>query len=125
MILDTNALSAFADGDGALKPIVATKPRLYLPVIVLGEYQFGIRFSRQQKSYETWLARHLPDFHVLLVDEHTSTVYADIRTELKAAGTPIPENDIWIAATARQHGFEIASRDTHFEHVRGLRRISW
>ena len=124
-MLDTNALSAFVDGDRALEPLVAARPRLSLPVIVLGEYLFGVRFSRRHKAYEAWLTQHLPDFQVLLVDEHTAVVYAEVRAELKTAGTPIPENDLWIAALARQHGLEIASRDTHFDQVRGLRRINW
>ena len=95
-MLDTNALSAFVDGDSALGPLVAARPRLSLPVIVLGEYLFGVCFSRRHKAYEAWLTQHLPDFQVLLVDEHTAAIYAEVRAELKTAGTPIPENDLWI-----------------------------
>lgn len=125
MMLDTNALSAFADGDRVLEPIVRRQPLLYLPVIALGEYRFGIRFSRSRREYETWLIRHLPEFQLLSVDEPTTSLYAEIRAELKAAGTPIPENDIWISALARQHRMEIITRDAHFEQVRGLKRVSW
>ena len=125
MILDTNALSAFADGDPALQPIVRQQGELYLPVVALGEYLFGIYFSRRREDYERWLTRHLPDFEVLDVDEQTAVFYAEIRAELKTAGTPIPENDIWISALTRQHRLPIASRDRHLDNVRGLKRVAW
>lgn len=124
-MLDTNALSAFADGDAALEPLVAAEPLLYLPIPVLGEYRFGLCFSRQRKNYEAWLVRHLPDFALLVLEEETTHFYAAVRAELKTAGTPIPENDIWIAALTRQHSLTILSRDTHFDYVRGLRRAAW
>ena len=55
----------------------------------------------------------------------TASAYADIRLSLKAAGTPIPVNDTWIAALARQHQLPVLSRDTHFDAVENLERISW
>ncbi len=60
-----------------------------------------------------------------MVDEETADTYAQVRAELRRAGRPIPENDVWIAALARQHGQEVVSRDGHFDSVEGLRRISW
>jgi predicted nucleic acid-binding protein len=62
---------------------------------------------------------------VLLVDEVTAERYADIRAELKRAGRPIPGNDLWIAALARQHKTPLLSRDAHFDFVPGLKRIGW
>jgi tRNA(fMet)-specific endonuclease VapC len=62
---------------------------------------------------------------VLLVDEVSTQHYADIREELRAAATPIPENDLWIAALARQHALRVVSRDAHFDRVTGLQRVSW
>ena len=59
------------------------------------------------------------------LDSATAHLYADIRHELKTAGHPIPENDIWIAALARQHRLPIISRDTHFDAVSGIQRIGW
>ena len=55
----------------------------------------------------------------------TASAYAGIRLSLKAAGTPIPVNDAWIAALARQHQLPVLSRDTHFDAVENLERISW
>jgi tRNA(fMet)-specific endonuclease VapC len=62
---------------------------------------------------------------VFQIDTNTARVYADVRRELKIASRPIPENDIWIAALARQHGLDIVSKDDHFEHVNGVTRFSW
>jgi tRNA(fMet)-specific endonuclease VapC len=62
---------------------------------------------------------------VLAVTSETSRFYADIRHELRLAGQPIPENDLWIAALARQQGLTLLSNDAHFDHVSGLKRISW
>jgi tRNA(fMet)-specific endonuclease VapC len=59
------------------------------------------------------------------VVRETAESYSEIRHELKAAGTPIPTNDLWIAAVARQHRFQIITRDTHFRAVRGLRVLAW
>ncbi len=62
---------------------------------------------------------------VLSVDAETARHYAAIRRELKDAGTPIPENDLWIAALVRQHGLPLLSNDAHFDHVKDLTRVGW
>jgi tRNA(fMet)-specific endonuclease VapC len=62
---------------------------------------------------------------LVAVDADTAGQYADIREELRTAATPIPENDIWIAALCRQHQLPLASRDGHFDKVRGLKRVGW
>ncbi len=125
MILDTNGLSAVADGHAALEPILREAREVALPVIALGEYLYGIRQSRDRHRYERWLAKSIPAFRVLGVDEETADHYAAIRDELKKAGNPIPGNDLWIAALARQHAMPVLSLDRHFDAVRGLRRIKW
>lgn len=125
MILDTNALSAVADGDAALEPLLQRPLKLFVPVIVLGEYRYGIWQSRERKHYEQWLTESLPDYKILDVDEDTTIFYASVRAEIKKAGTPIPSNDVWIAALCRQHGLPLLSRDRHFDSVSGVRRIAW
>jgi tRNA(fMet)-specific endonuclease VapC len=125
VILDTNALSAIADGDAALEPILRHAEEIAVPVTVLGEYRYGIRQSRDRARYEQWLAESVRSYRVLDVDEETAGVYANLRSELKRAGTPIPSNDVWIAALCRQHSFPLLSRDRHFSSVRGIRRIAW
>ena len=125
LILDTNALSAFADGDPALRAVLETEADLAVPVIVVGEYLFGIRHSRHRQLYESWLRTHSRVFTLLPVSVDTAERYAEIRSELKAQGKPIPTNDLWIAACAREHGLGLASRDQHFRLVQDLRVIDW
>ncbi len=125
MILDTNALSALADGDAALGPILQRAAQVAIPVIVLGEFRYGISQSRYRRQYERWLSQYLPALTTLDIDEETTAFYADIRAELKKAGTPIPANDVWIAASCRQHSLPLISRDRHFDAVRGIVRVSW
>jgi predicted nucleic acid-binding protein len=125
VILDTNGLSAMADGDAHLASILRSATLLALPVIVLGEYRYGIRQSRHRRQYEVWLLTVLTGCRVLDVDEKTTELYADIRAELKRIGRPIPGNDLWIAALARQHAFPLLSRDQHFDFVPELKRVAW
>jgi predicted nucleic acid-binding protein len=125
VILDTNGLSAVADGDAALQPILRKAVEVAVPVIVLGEYRYGIQQSRDRQRYEQWLTESVRNYRVLDVDEETSLYYATLRSELKRAGTPIPSNDVWIAALCRQHSFSVLSRDRHFDVVSGIERIDW
>lgn len=123
MILDTNALSAWADGDPAVESSLMVAERLLVPVVVLGEFLFGIRQSRHRGTYEVWLRRRLPSTEIAAVGSATAIRYAEIRLELKRAGRPIPANDLWIAALARQHALPVLSRDTDFDAVPDLERI--
>lgn len=125
MILDTNGLSGVADGAPSLEPLLREASEVAIPVIVLGEYRYGIRHSRDREHYERWLAESIHNYRVLEVDEETAISYAAVRSELRKAGTPIPSNDAWIAALCRQHSLPLLSRDRHFDLVRGLRRIDW
>jgi tRNA(fMet)-specific endonuclease VapC len=125
VILDTNGLSAVADGDAALEPILRTATEVAVPVIVLGEYRYAIQQSRNRQRYEQWLTETIRNYRVLDVDEETAISYATIRTELKRAGTSIPSNDVWIAALCRQHSFSLLSRDRHFDFVGGIERLDW
>ncbi len=125
MILDTNALSAIADGESGAARRFALAAQVAIPVIVLGEYRFGIAKSRHRREYERWLAEMVDISRVLDVDEETAQRYAELRIQLKEAGTPIPSNDAWIAALCRQHTLPILSRDRHFDLIKGLKRLGW
>ena len=125
MILDTNALSAAADDDPALIALLARADEVTIPVIVLGEYRYGIAQSRNRATYENWLAGLLRDCLVLDISEATTHYYAEIVLELKQKGKPIPTNDVWIAALCRQHSHPLLSRDRHFDLVEGNKRIGW
>ena len=125
MILDTNALSAIAEGEAGATRQVSRAGSIAIPVIVLGEYRFGIAQSRRRREYERWLEELLTVCRVLDVNEETAMGYAWIRVQLKDAGTPIPSNDAWIAALCRQHSLPILSRDRHFDLVPDVRRLAW
>jgi tRNA(fMet)-specific endonuclease VapC len=125
VILDTNGLSGVVDGDAGLEPLLRKASQIAIPVIVLGEYRYGISQSRSRQSYERWLTEYLPAFIILDVNEETTISYSAVRTELKKAGTPIPSNDVWIAALCRQHSFPLVSRDRHFDLVAGIQRLNW
>jgi tRNA(fMet)-specific endonuclease VapC len=125
VILDTNGLSAMAEGESAIEPILGKAAQLAIPVIVLGEYRYGVSQSRDRAYYERWLDEYLGKFRILDVDERTPVSYSAIRVELKKAGRPIPSNDIWIAALCRQHSLPLLSRDRHFDAVTGITRVGW
>ena len=125
MILDTNALSAAADDDPAVIAHLARADQVAIPVIVLGEYRYGIAQSRNRAAYANWLKGLLNDCLVLDINEPATRHYAEITLELKRKGTPIPTNDIWIAALCRQHALPLLSRDGHFDLVGGTKRIGW
>lgn len=125
MILDTNALSAWAEGLAAVEVPLRSADRLVVPSVVLGEFWFGIRQSRYRIRYQAWLRSYLPLTEIATVTSATADVYADIRLELKRVGKPIPSNDAWVAALARQHALAVLSNDAHFDLVDGVRRITF
>ena len=126
MILDTNAVSAAVlTGDQTIGEALAGAERHHLPLVVIGEYQFGLLASRRRRRLETLFRRLEADSIVLYADRETADWYAAIRLDLKKNGTPIPENDIWVAALARQYSLEFVSRDAHFDAVDKIKRRSW
>ena len=125
MILDTNAVSALFAGDPALADLLAPSSRHHLPVIVIGEYRFGLLRSRHRDGLGLLLKTLIHESSVLDVDPVTADVYAHVREDLRTRGRPIPENDVWIAALALQHRQPVISRDDHFDSVRHLVRLAW
>lgn len=125
MILDTNAVSAVLSGDAGIAAVLEAAERHHLPVVVIGEYHFGLMRSSARTRLEPLLDTLIRESVVLRVDEATASAYAVVRNELREAGRPIPENDVWIAALARQHDLPVLSRDRHLDAVPGLDRRVW
>jgi len=125
LILDTNAISALADNHAGIGGVIEKLDAIAIPVIVLGEFRFGLRQSKLRLKYENWLDQLVSLCRVLIIDEDTASEYALVREELKSKGQPIPTNDAWIAALARQHSLGVLSRDAHFDVVARLKRLSW
>jgi tRNA(fMet)-specific endonuclease VapC len=123
--LDTNAVSALFDGDEALRSLLSLDERHALPIIVVGEYRYGILRSRHRKRLEALLNSLVSDAEVLVVDDQTTRHYAEVREKLRKRGRALPENDVWIAALALQHQLDLVSRDADFDAVDGLVRRDW
>ena len=125
LVVDTNALSAWLDGDPAIEKPLSFASGLLLSPVALGEYRFGLQASRERTTYESKLQELEQRFKVLAVDRATATLYASIRRYLKTNGTPIPWHDVWIAAQAKQHDVRILSNDAHFDYVDPDLRVGW
>jgi tRNA(fMet)-specific endonuclease VapC len=125
VILDTNAISAMAEGDTALEKVLPDVRSQFIPVICLGEYRSGIIRSRARRELDRWLDMLASSRRVLPVELETTRYYAQIVADLRQRGCMIPMNDVWIAALAQQHALQVLSRDLHFDQVKNLRRVSW
>lgn len=125
MILDTNALSAWAEGLPTIEPALRAADRLVVPVVVLGEYEFGIRQSRFHERYRNWLATNLPFVEIAAIHSELTGIYAGLRLLLKKQGTPIPANDLWIASLVLRLQLPLLSNDRHFDHVPDLVRLAF
>lgn len=122
LALDTNAYRALQDGDRRLADQVERAATLGLPIVVLGELRFGFLNGSRLHENNTTLERFLatPRVQVLGVSEQTTWQFGEIATLLRRSGTPIQQDDMWIAAICKQHGFALATRDRGFRNVIGL-----
>lgn len=127
MILDTNAVAAWADGDRKVLDAFPWDGFIEIPVIVIGEYTGGLKQSRIQASLEEWLDAVLSSVSVVVLPVTFATAqwYGEIKGALARKGRPIPQNDMWIAALALEYELPVLSRDTHFDRVDGIQRIAW
>jgi len=119
VLLDTSGYSAFMRGDGVIKEALQTADAIYLNPIVLGELRTGFLRGRTREKNEERLIRFLSSSRVsvIAVDDETAERYAVILNGLWTAGTPIPTNDIWIAASAMQYGLTVITTDAHFRKI--------
>lgn len=125
VLLDTRVVVALLRGELAQADERVSQHELCVNTTVLGELLYGAaRCSRreQQTSLVLTLVGHCV---FLTCDASTARCYAEIKEQLARAGTPIPENDIWVAASAKEHGMTVAARDSHFNRVAGLQVEHW
>lgn len=117
--LDTPAYSRFQRGDGRVVEMLDRAEWIAVPVITLGElltgFLLGDRRDRNEEELQAFLANPVVD--ALAADEGASRHYAEIVCDLRRAGTPLPTNDIWIAATAARAGALVLTFDSHFEKI--------
>lgn len=119
VILDTSAYSAYMRGHPEVKLALQQAEEISLNPIILGELLAGFMRGRHRRKNEQEMGVFLssPRVNVLGIDEATAERYAAIINSLWSSGTPIPTNDIWIAASAMQHGLRILTTDVHYRKV--------
>lgn len=117
--LDTSAYSNFRRGNEEVAALLDRAELVGVSTVALGELRTGFLLGGKRRRNETELDAFLDSsvVEVLPVDSETSHQYAEIVAELRKAGTPIPTNDIWIAATAARNGTTVLTCDDHFERI--------
>lgn len=117
--LDTSAYSAFKRGHAGVGEALGRAERIVLTPVVIGELLVGFKGGAREKENRDELRRFLssPRVDIAPVVEETAERYAEILGHLRKAGTPIPTNDVWIAATAMQLGLAVLTTDAHYERV--------
>jgi len=125
LLLDTNAYVAFRQGNKRVLDLISASDGVQMSTIVLGELIYGFRngsrYETNVESLRSFLAE--PEVTVLPVSLTTADNYGSISAGLKARGSPIPTNDIWIAAHAMEFGAPVVSFDGHFRSVDGIELI--
>lgn len=123
LALDTNRYRDLCRGESDVVCAVEVATEVFLPFVVLAELRAGFAVGRRGRENERVLDAFLrkPGVRRLFADEGTTRHYAGIYRQLRQQGTPIPTNDIWIAALVIQHDLLLESRDRHFEHIPQLR----
>lgn len=125
LALDTNAYRLFMEGDRGAVALVRQADQVCLPVPVIAELRFGFLNGTRGRKNEATLAEFLDAerVRVLDCDERTTVFYAQLKAQLKGQGTPIPLNDVWIAALALQHQAVLFTRDRDFDRLPQLPRV--
>jgi tRNA(fMet)-specific endonuclease VapC len=125
VVLDTNIAIAFMAGDRLICQRVAESEQVILSIVVVGELYFGAHRSGRLEHNLKRAEELAANSEVVDVTMETARNYGVIKTALRRKGTPIPDNDIWIAALAQQFGAVVATRDSHFDAVDGLAVARW
>jgi tRNA(fMet)-specific endonuclease VapC len=122
--LDTNGYVDFCRGEAYTVDLLEKADSIHLPFVVLAELRAGFAVGRRGSENERVLGLFLgkPGVQVIYADDQTTHHYASLYRQLRRQGTPIPTNDIWIAALVLQHGLTLHARDRHFDHLPQLVR---
>lgn len=125
LLLDSSIVIAHFRQDDQVSQKLLDASALFLGAVALGELEYGARKSANPARKLAQLQTFLPWVTVLPVIGSTAEHYGKIQVELARAGTPIPQNDVWIAALGLEHRLPVVTRDGHFDHVAGLQVINW
>ncbi len=124
-LLDANIIIALFAKEKVVHERLTKAEEVFLPCIAVGELYFGAYKSLRAVENHARIEEFAVDNIVLPCTADTARKYGEIKNRLKEKGQPIPENDIWIAAIARQHGLTLVTRDTHFDAVASLNVEVW
>ena len=126
IVLDTNGYSAMANGSREIAKLLESADGILVPAVVVGELMYGFLKGSRCADNEAGLNRFLeqPGVSFQPVTRGIAERYGYVKAALKTKGTPIPENDVWIAATVLETGCRLLSYDGHFDKVGGLVRIA-
>ena len=124
-LLDTNITIAFLEGESSIVDRVMQAERVLLSSTIVGELYYGAFKSGRVESNVERVEVLIGRIPVLGCDRNTSKVYGQIKNQLRKKGRPLPENDIWIAAIARQYDLTLVSRDRHFHEIENLKLDIW
>ncbi|HXJ38630.1 MAG TPA: type II toxin-antitoxin system VapC family toxin, partial [Bryobacteraceae bacterium] len=118
-MLDTSAYSALMHGDQAVMNVVSMAAEILVPAVVLGELHSGFKRGTRTRENVAQLDRFLskPTVRVVSLTSDTAIRYAEIDVYLLGKGKPIPRNDVWIAASAMEHGSQLLTLDAHFRQI--------
>ena len=119
LVLDTNVLIPLLRNAANYSHLFKTYDEVILPAIVVGEYKAGLFATETGEKNRQSLSDYIedPNVRVVPITDRTSDLYAKIYQELRKKGKPIPQNDMWIAASALENGADLATGDAHFRHV--------
>jgi tRNA(fMet)-specific endonuclease VapC len=124
-LLDTNIVIALFAKEAAVQANLADAAEVFVPSIVLGELYYGANKSLRVVENIARVDEFATRNSILVCDTRTAQEYGQIKNSLRAKGRPIPENDIWIAALAKQHSLTLITRDAHFGEVESLVIEAW
>jgi tRNA(fMet)-specific endonuclease VapC len=124
-LLDTNVVIAVLEGEAVVRDQLAQADEVFVSSIALGELYFGAGKSGSPQTNRVRVDELASANVVLGCDTDTARWYGEVKNALRLKGRPIPENDIWIAAIALQHGLTLITRDGHFNKVDGLMIEVW
>ena len=124
-LLDTNIVIALLEGDDAVLSHLDQAPEVYIPAVAVGELFFGAAKSGRPSENTARVERFAAGRSVVPCDLDVAREYGRLKQRLREKGRPIPENDVWIAATAIHHGMVLVTRDHHFLEVDGLDTEDW
>jgi tRNA(fMet)-specific endonuclease VapC len=122
-LVDTNVFVKVLRGDTAAKVFFDGLDEVYISATILGELLYGAKKSAKSEANIALIEQLVNGVKVLILDDETAAIYAHLKNELIKTGFNLPENDMWIAAVAKQHDLAVATYDSHFKHIKTIETI--